>query len=309
MTYPPGPPSGGQAPAHQQYCAFHPDRLTALACTRCGRPACAEDLTPASVGFQCPACIQEGRATQRVARTHAGSRVNEQPIVTYVLIGINVLIFAICAWQAGNVVEVNTSWLNAHGSLMPAMVGQGEYWRVITSGFLHGGLIHVALNMMSLALLGLPLERMLGRVRFLVVYLLALLGGSVSVMWFEAEVSFTVGASGAIFGLIGALIVAFRRMRADPRQLVFLLAINLFITFQVDGISWQGHLGGLVVGAAAGAIMVYPPAEKRRFWQIWGSVGLAVVLIAAIAVRAPQVDRWECELRSDSVYCLRTPTS
>lgn len=309
MTHPPGPPYGGQAPAQQQFCAFHPDRPTALSCTRCGRPACAEDLTPASVGFQCPVCVKEGRAGQRVARTHAGSRVGEQPLVTYVLIGINVLIFALCAFQAGDVVDVGNSWLSSHGALMPAMVGQGEYWRLFTSGFLHGGLIHIALNMVSLGLLGLPLERMFGRVRFLVVYLLSLLGGSVSVMWFEAEISLTVGASGAIFGLIGALIVAFRRMRADPRQLVFLLAINLFITFRVDNISWQGHLGGLVVGAAAAAIMVYPPAAVRRQWQIWGSIGLALVLIAAVAVRAPQVDRWGCELRSDSFYCLTTPTS
>ncbi|MTD14750.1 rhomboid family intramembrane serine protease [Nakamurella sp. YIM 132087] len=286
----------------QQVCAFHPDRVTARSCTRCGRPACSECLTPAAVGFQCRACVAEGRAGRRQPRNVAGAVRGQQPLVTYVLIVVNILVFAICAGQAGGVLDVTRTSIFERGAMFPAMVVQGEYWRMLTSGFLHLGLVHVALNMISLYMLGIALERVLGRWRFLVVYLLGLLGGSVSVLLFSAPVSLSAGASGAIFGLMGALLVAFRRLRYDARQLVVLLAINLFITFQVSGISWQAHLGGLLIGAAAGAVMVYPPRELRSKVQIGGSALILVVLIVITAVAAPGIDDKDCGLESDGQY-------
>lgn len=315
MTYPPVPsPEGrprdttgapyGSAPT--EVCAFHPGRATALHCTRCNRPACPACLTPASVGFHCQACVAEARGSQRVPRSVAGSRLDQQPFVTIVLIAVNVLIFVIGAVQARDVIAVDGSRLNMLGALFPAMVAQGEWWRVITSGFLHQGLIHIALNMISLYMLGLPLERLIGRLRFAAVYGVSLLGGSAAVMLFAAPVSLSVGASGAIFGLMGALVVTFRRMKFDLRQLALLIAVNLFITFRVAGISWQAHLGGLVVGALVGAAMVYPPARTRKAWQLGGVIGLVVLLAVVIVVRSAAIGDVGCELRTDGFYCPPT---
>ena len=285
MSTPPiGPPQYGAPPG--AVCAFHPDRPTGLQCTRCGRWACPECLTPASVGFHCRACIAESRADYRPARTVAGSRLGQRPLMTMVLIGVNLVVFVLCAVQARSVMEPDRSPVFEQGALAPDLVAAGQWWRLVTSGFLHLNLIHIATNMISLYVLGLPMERLLGRGRFLVVYLLSLVGGSVAVLLFSSGTGLTAGASGAIFGLMGALLVTFRRLRLDPRQLVGLLAINLVISFTIPGISWQGHLGGLLVGAAAGAIMVYPPARSRRQWQVGGSLGLLAVLIAIAVVFA-----------------------
>jgi membrane associated rhomboid family serine protease len=153
--------------------------------------------------------------------------------------------------------------------------------------------------MISLCLLGLPLERMLGRGRFLTIYLLSLLGSSVSVMLFSAPFSPTIGASGAIYGLMGALVVTFKRFGFDLRQLLVVVALNVYITFQVPGISWQGHLGGLVVGAIVGAAMVYPPPKQRKKW-LWGTtITLVVVLVALLVYRDSQIGEWFCVYNSD----------
>lgn len=281
-------PPAGRPPADQgQVCSWHPDRPTGLACTRCNRPACAECLTPASVGFHCRACVAEARGAYRPARTISGSVLGQKPVVTWALIAVNVAVFALTAAQAGSGLDIGVrSEVFAQGALVPELVSGGEYWRLLTSGFLHFGLIHLASNMLSLYFLGLPLERAIGRERFGVIYLLSLLGGSATVMLFSERDALTAGASGAIFGLMGALVVTFRRMRMDLRQLVFVVAINLFITFRIPGISWQAHLGGLVVGALVGALMVYSPPARRRAWQVGGSVAIGLVLLAVIGVNA-----------------------
>ncbi len=278
---PPGQPGYGAAAT--ETCAFHPGRPTALHCTRCGRPACPECLTQASVGFHCRACVAESRANQRVARTVTGARVGQQPMVTFVLIGINVLIFLITAIQAGSGVDLSPSRIFQDGTLAPTLVASGQWWRLLTSGFLHLSVIHIGLNMLSLYFVGVGLERILGRTRFLAVYLLALLGGSASVMLFTDPLSSAVGASGAIFGILGGLVVVFKRFRYDMRQLIFVLAINLYLSFQIQGISWQAHVGGLVVGAAVTAAMVYPGQAIRKRVQI-GAVVVVLVLVAAAVV-------------------------
>jgi len=295
------PPQGPVGPPVQPgaTCSWHPDRGTALTCTRCGRPACPECLTPASVGFHCRACVAEAQATQRAPRTVAGAKVGQRPIVTMVLIGINLAFFLVTALQARSAMDLSPSMLYVRGSLIPAEVSSGEYWRLLTAGFLHGTLIHIATNMFSLYILGLPLERMLGRWRFTTVYLLALLGSSVSVMLFSYPFSPTIGASGAVYGLMGALVVTFKRFGFDLRQLLVVVALNVYVTFAVPGISWQGHLGGLVVGAVVGAAMVYPPARSRNTW-LWGTViGVVVVLAALLIFRNGQIGEWFCVYNAD----------
>jgi len=272
-----------------QVCTFHPDRPTGLHCTRCGRPACPECLTPASVGFQCRVCVAEGRAAQREPRTVTGARIGEQPIVTYALIAVNVAIFLVTAVQAKSGVELGGSRIFQQAVLSPTLVASGQWWRLISSGFLHLSVIHIGLNMLSLYFLGVPAERMLGRARFGVVYLMSLLGGSIAVMLFTDQLSTEAGASGAIFGLMGALVVVFRRFKYDLRQLVIVLAINLYLSFQLSGISWQAHLGGLLVGAAVTAAMVYPPARLRTRVQIGTVVGLVIVMAVLLIVRDGQI--------------------
>ncbi len=303
MSTPPPPyPTQGPAGYSAQpvaVCSWHPDRQTALTCTRCGRSACPECLTPASVGFHCRACVAEAQATQRPVRTVAGAKVGQRPIVSMILIGINLAFFLVTALQARSAMNLSLSRLYVQGSLIPAEVASGEYWRLVTAAFLHGSLIHIATNMISLYLLGLPLERMLGRGRFLTIYLLSLLGSSVSVMLFSPAFSPTIGASGAIYGLMGALVVTFKRFGFDLRQLLVVVALNVYITFQVPGISWQGHLGGLVVGAIAGAAMVSPPPAKRREW-LWGTtITLVVVLVALLVYRDGQIGEWFCVYNAD----------
>ena len=309
MSTPP-PPYPTQGPAGYQpqptaVCTWHPDRGTGLTCTRCGRPACSECLTPASVGFQCRACLAQAQANQRPVRTVAGAKAGQKPVVAMTLIAINLAFFLVTALQARSAVNLGFSRLYVQGSLIPAEVASGEYWRLLTAGFLHGGLVHIATNMISLYLLGMPLERMIGRGRFLTIYLLSLLGSSVSVMLFSAPFAPTIGASGAIYGLMGALVVTFKRFGFDLRQLLVVVALNVYITFQVPGISWQGHLGGLVVGAIVGAAMVYPPPAKRQEW-LWGTtIVLVVVLIGLLVFRDGQIGEWFCVYNADgSGGCL-----
>lgn len=275
-------------------CSWHPNRPTNLRCTRCGRPACPECLTNASVGQQCRQCVADGRAAVPVQRTVSGAPIGVPPLVATVLIAINVIIYIVTAIQAKSTSDLSASSLFSDGVLIPVDVGQGQYWRVLTGGFLHLSVIHIAANMVSLYFLGPPLERLIGRWRFLVVYLVALLGGSASVMLFSQSFSPTAGASGAIFGLMGALVVTFKRLRYDLRQLVFVLALNLFISFQVSGISWQGHIGGLLAGAAIGAAMVLPAPARRLQIQIGAAVALVVVCFALIVVKAQSLPNQSC---------------
>lgn len=276
----------------QPTCAWHSDRPTGLSCSRCGRPACPQCLTPAAVGQLCRDC--RGNSVDTRARTVAGSVLGEKPVVAFALIAINVLIFLVTAIQAKSPQQLGPSKLFSDWVLIPGEVADGEYWRLLTSGFLHLDLMHVAANMISLFFLGPPLERMIGRVRFLVVYLISLLGGSAAVMLFAAPLSAAAGASGAIFGLMGALVVTFKRLKLDLRSLAMILVLNLFITFQVPGISWQAHLGGLVAGAAIGAAMVLPTAARRKAVQLGASVALTVVLLAVSFVKAGSIDPADC---------------
>lgn len=294
--YPPQPPTGPVSPYAAHVCTWHPERQTALSCSRCGRPACPECLAPASVGFHCRACVAEARGVQRStrARTVAGAVHGGQPRITYALIALNVLVFVIVAGQAGSATDFRGSSVYNGSLLVPMVVAGGEWWRLVTSGFLHLSITHIALNMLALYFIGIGLERVLGAWRYLALYLLSLLGGSACIMLFSAYNSASAGASGAIFGLMGALVVTLKRLKLDLRQAGVIIAINVVATFTIPGISWQAHIGGLVVGAAVGAAMVYAPAAKRFQYQVGACVAAGLILIAVFVAKDLTLGSWVC---------------
>jgi membrane associated rhomboid family serine protease len=263
----------------------HPDRATGLTCTRCGRPACPECLREASVGHQCVDCVDQGARGVRRGVTIAGARPGGRPVVTPALVALNVAVFAWTVVTSGSVSRNALSPLFAEWALIPAAVADGEWWRLITGGFLHFGPIHLLFNMWALWVIGRDVEPALGRGRFLALYLVSLLGASTAVMLLTTPNANVAGASGAVFGLMGALAVLLRRLHIPLGQVGGVIAINLAITFLLPGISVAGHLGGLITGAAATAALVYAPAGRRGQVQAAALVGIAVVLLVAVVLR------------------------
>jgi membrane associated rhomboid family serine protease len=276
-------PAGG--PPHQadtHVCVRHPDRPTGLRCTRCDRPACPECLREAPVGMQCVDCVSAGaRATPRARRRVGGST----PVVVPTLIAINVAVFLVTVIDAGSVANNSSGAVFAAAALAPIQVAGGGWWRLVTSGFLHIGLLHLLFNMIALWFIGRDVELVLGRLRFSVLYGASLLGGSAAVMLFGSPTGAVAGASGAIFGLMGALIVLLRRMQLPMTSALVIVGLNVVLSLTVPGISLLGHLGGLVVGAVVAAGMVHGPARSRPAAGLAIAGGVVVVLLVAIVLR------------------------
>lgn len=232
-------------------------------------------MIAAPVGFQCPECVAAAGATQRQATTVAGGTPINKPLVTYGLIGINVGIFLL--QFAIGINAVAGDW----GMWPVGVAVGGEWWRLLTAAFLHGSVLHIAFNMYVLFALGPTLERILGHGRYLTLYVLAAFGGGVASYVFSDVRTVSVGASGAIFGLMGALVVAGRRLRYDVTQVLVLLGINVVIGFFSAGVDWRAHLGGLVTGAVVAAIMVYPTRRNRAAIQ---AIGLTLVVAALVSL-------------------------
>lgn len=209
------------------------------------------------------------------------------PYATYALIALNVAVFAITAAQAKSLVDNRTSALFRDWVLFPPFVADGQWLRVIGAGFLHYGPIHLLLNMFALYVIGRDTELVLGRLRYLAVYLVSLLGGSAAVMVFSQN-SATAGASGAVYGLFGAITVILIRLRQDPKQMLILIAINVFISFSLPGISLWGHLGGLAAGTLATLGILFLPgwlhAKSQEVARLIGWVAVAVVGVSGVAV-------------------------
>lgn len=278
-----GPPPAGGGPAAVPVCVRHPGRETRLRCSRCGRPACPECLREASVGQHCVDCVGEAARSTPRWRNVAGASRTGKPVIVPGLIVVNAVIFALTVAQAGSLNGNTNSWLFQAGALVPALAADGELWRLVTTGFLHIGPLHLVFNMVALWVIGRDVEAVLGRARFAALYAISLLGGSAVVMLFSNPFGATAGASGAVFGLMGALVVLLRRLRAPMGQVIGLIAINVFITFALPGISWQGHLGGLVTGAAVTSALVYAGAgsrDRRRIQAL--AVGGVLVLVLAL---------------------------
>ncbi|MEW2293391.1 rhomboid family intramembrane serine protease [Streptomyces sp. NPDC006743] len=288
MDQAPGSPRIGQDGPGAPTCYRHPDRETGIRCTRCERPICPECMVSASVGFQCPDCVRDGSGTGHAPaasrpRTVAGGTVTADPrLVTKVLIGLNLAFFLVQLAVGNPFTErfemVGQAYLPSLGSV--GGVAQGEWYRLLTAMFLHGGYIHIAFNMLSLWWIGGPLEAALGRARYLALYLAAGLAGSALSYLVAAPNQPSVGASGAIFGLFGAMAVLMRRLRYDMRPVIALLVINLVITFGWGGIAWQAHIGGLVAGVVTGYAMVHAPRERRNLVQY----GTCALVLAAVVV-------------------------
>jgi membrane associated rhomboid family serine protease len=240
-------------------------------------------MTPASVGFQCPECVRSGAASVRAPR-RGGLRTATRRwgAVTLALIAANVAMFVVTAVSAGLVGE---SPLDNYRSPVfvalsqaPVLVDLGEVWRLVTAAFLHIGPLHLALNMLALLIFGSELERQLGRWRFGALYAVSALGGAAAIQLFGNPLGAVAGASAAIYGLLGALGVFMLVRRQDVRGIATLLAINIFISF-LPGVSLLGHLGGLVAGALAAAVMV---VFRRR--PVAQAAGLALLGLACLVL-------------------------
>lgn len=294
MSTPPGPATGPEQAAQQPACVRHPDRPTGLRCVRCERPACPDCLQEASVGYQCVDCVAQGRSRGREAVTVAGARLASRPIVVPVLIALNVAAFVATAVQAKSIQNNIDSQLFETFAMWPVGVAGGEWVRLISSGFLHFGPIHLLMNMIALWVIGRDLELVLGRLRFTAVYLLSLLGGSVAVFLFGDLGSPVAGASGAVYGLMGGIALAALRLKVSLRPVLVVIALNIVLSVTIPGISLLGHLGGLVLGGASTAALVYAPRNRRVLLQSAALGALLLVLIALLITRDLQFGPVSC---------------
>lgn len=268
------------APAGPPVCPRHPDRVSYVRCQRCERPTCPQCQRPAAVGIHCVDCVREAARTAPQQRTAFGAPIRAGgPVVTYTIVALTVASYLLQLFLGDTWVDALIFW--------PAGA-QDEPYRFLTSALLHStggtfGLTHILFNMYALWLIGPVLERAFGRARFLALYALSVIGGHVLVLLIASPVELSwytgvVGASGGIFGLFGALLIAQRRVGGDLRGITVLLVLNLVITFVVPGISWEGHLGGLVTGTALGAVYAYAPKDRRTVLHVAGAVAVAVAL-------------------------------
>ena len=265
-------------------------------------------MNPSAVGFQCPECVAQGRRETRQGQLPYGGTPSRDPrLTTMVLIAINVLVLGAvmltggafgkvfnllaitpsgyCGPTDGNKILLVTE-AQCSGTGLPWVdgVSSGAWWQLLTSAFTHSEILHIAFNMFALWILGPQLERLLGRARFLALYLVSALAASAFVMLFSGPYVSTVGASGAIFGMLGAFLLVARKHRGDVRQILMLLGANVVITVVGSAyISWQGHFGGLLGGLAVTAALIHLPKEQRARWQ-WPLVGLVAAVSVVIAV-------------------------
>ena len=303
-------PSFTNAPFPEPECYRHPGRVTYIRCQRCGRPICPECMTQAAVGYQCPQCVNEGRrATRQNRAVYGGERSRNPATTSIVIIALNVVVWVAILVTGGDGSPL-TDWLSLRplsfcltdptqgwsgmgaqecairgGTWIPGVSG-GAYWQVLTAAFTHVDVMHIGFNMLALWFLGPQMERAVGRARFLAIYLLSALTSAAAIMWLADPGSSTLGASGAIFGLMGALLVLVWKMHGDFRTVLIWLGLNVAFTFFGGAsISWQGHLGGLLGGALVGAIIVFAPRVNRERIQWLGFAAVAVVCVIAIVAR------------------------
>ena len=264
-------------------CPRHPGRVSYVRCQRCGRPTCPECAVPAAVGVQCVDCVRETQQAAAVPRTALGAPVRTgRPIVTLTIIALCALSFLlqqVLGWS-----DWTSRWAFA------PFIAESEPWRFVTGAFQHSTFLHIAFNLYALWIVGPYLERMLGRWRYAALFLLSAIGGHVAILLFADPTSLswvtpTVGASGAVFGMFGAVLLVLRRMGQEARGMLVIIGLNFVIGFVVPNISWEGHLGGLVTGTILGAAYVFAPPAHRRTVGVLATVGMAVVLVGLAMAR------------------------
>jgi membrane associated rhomboid family serine protease len=256
----------------------------------------------AAVGFQCVDCVKQGKREVRRATTVAGAELADKPVLVPILIAANVAMFVLTVVLAQNLFSNSQSeFFYSLVSYAPS-IADGQWWRPITSGFLHFGPVHLLLNMVALWFLR-DLELLLGRTRFAMLYFLSMLGGEAACYLFDDVQTISGGASGAVYGLLGGLVVAVIRLKRDRHTLMTVLgvlAVNIAFSVSVPNISLLAHLGGLIVGAAVTAGMVYAPTAQRLQWQAGTVIVIVVVLAVLFVVRTSEVN--------DLMFCFN-PTA
>lgn len=242
-----------------------------MSCQRCDRFICYECSTPGAVGFLCP---EDAKDRVKIHRAKFQKPVLHLTLVTFSLIGINVIVY-ICQFLFPNLIDY----------LYYANVGSNTEWgswqRVFTSGFAHSEaqITHILFNMYSLFVLGTLLEPMIGKWRFLVLYFFSIFGGGLGYLLLSTQYGYVVGASGAVFGLMGAYLVFLIVMKINASQMYVILGLNLFLSF-LPGIAWEAHVGGLVVGATVGYLLISTKDKSKKNIQLLGLVGIAIALVA-----------------------------
>ena len=290
----PDTPATGASETEAPVCYRHPDREAHIRCQRCDRRICPDCMRPAAVGFQCPSCVHEGSRETRSGRTAYGGKRSANPALTsQVLIALNVVVWVtiLATGGAGSrlvdylALRPSSTYL---GVVYPqfASVSQGDVWQLLTSMFTHVAIWHIGFNMLALWTLGPQLELAIGRTRFLAVYFISGLAGSATVLWFSTPYGQTLGASGAIFGLMGAMLVVAIKVHGDVRGMLVWIGVNFVITFLfLRLISWQGHLGGFIGGLLLGTVIVYAPRTHRTRWQTAGITAVAVLVLVTAGTR------------------------
>jgi membrane associated rhomboid family serine protease len=270
-------------------CYRHPDRETGVSCSECGRPICPDCMTFSPVGIRCPDHSGKARGAAKVVQNVQRSTSRNPGIVTMTLIGINVGIYLL-QLAGGASVNANSGWIFEHGALYGPLVAQGDWYRLLTAAFLHYGPLHLGLNMLALWWIGRPLESYLGPVRYLLLYLVSGLAGSAGALLLTPT-GVTVGASGAIYGVLGAAIVLERQgTYVLGGSALTLLIVNLAFSFAVPGISIGGHLGG----AAAGALCILALSRFGKGSAAYSRVDvLSIASLVAIGALSVAVAYWK----------------
>lgn len=286
-SWPPPP-----APVAPMACYRHPKVTATIRCNHCERPICTDCMISAPVGWQCPSCVKGAPPVRRMRDIQGGGfggLGGQRPYVTYGLIAACVAMYVA---QQGASVE--GAGVEDRFVIVASEVARGEWWRVVTSGFLHGSPIHLLFNMLVLFQLGSVFESRIGRARFLAVYLLSVAGGSLGAMLLQDPNQAALGASGGVFGLMGAVLALSRRGRSPIESGVGgLLLINLVITFVIPGISIGGHLGGLAAGAVGG-LLIRVVGERVDLRLVAVTTAVLVALTAGLFLSAGPVAEWRC---------------
>ncbi len=293
-------------------CYRHPDMEARIRCARCDRHICPDCMVDAAVGFQCVECARQGARETRPTLRFGGHASRDPRLTTYAIVAVNVVVWLAITLTGGGASPVaSTLELTPRGvcstadgglyfpsatsaalcSGLPGAVwwpgvATGAVWQVVTNAFTHIDWMHLLVNMLSLVMIGPAIERVLGRARFLAVYLVSALTAAAMVMWFASPETGSVGASGSLFGLMGAMLLLSRRLGGNVRLVLGVLGFNLVYTVLGAGISWQGHLGGLLGGLAVTALLTETDREARQRWFWPGCAAIALMALAAIAVRA-----------------------
>jgi membrane associated rhomboid family serine protease len=277
-------------------CYRHPGRETWVSCVRCGRHACPDCLRQAAVGQQCVECVHGADRGGRAARTMFGGRPSRTATVTWTIMAVNILLYLV---ELAHTSLASDWWMLGYAQYYPGGpfqgVAAGQWYRLISSAFLPGtgslGILDIAFNMWALYIVGPGLEQLLGKARYLALYLLSAVGGSVLFYYLAPQNTPALGASGAIFGLFGAWFVVSKRLNLDSRGIVLLIVLNLGLSFIYRStIAWQDHIGGLVIGAVIAVAYAYAPRKNRAAIQVTATVAVAVLLAVAVVIRNGQLN-------------------